>query len=189
MNRILCFAASTRTASLNKKLARAAAVAAEMQGAHARVLDLRDHPMPIYDGDLEQVEGVPAAAAELATEIAAHDALIIASPEYNGGPPALLKNTFDWITRLREADGVIDGRATLAMKPTLLISASPGALGGMRGSVLTRAMLTHLGLWLLPQTVAVGNAGEAFSADGALPADKEKQLNLALRALLRASRA
>ena len=85
--------------------------------------------------------------------------------------------------------GWIDGKAALAMKPTLLISASPGALGGMRGSVLTRAMLTHLGLWLLPQTVAVGNAGEAFSADGALPADKEKQLNLALRALLRAARA
>lgn len=190
MPSILCFAASLRTASFNKKLARAAAVCAEMQDARARVIDLRDYPLPIYDGDVEAAEGVPAAAAELARIIAAHDAMVIATPEYNGGPPALLKNTFDWITRLGRAAGEPDGKAALAMRPTLLLSASPGANGGLRSTILARAMLAHLNLLVLPQTLAVGNAAEAFTPDGGLAdAQRQRQLDAAIGQLIAAARA
>ncbi|MEZ5738674.1 MAG: NAD(P)H-dependent oxidoreductase [Burkholderiaceae bacterium] len=166
--RILCMAASLRRASLNKKLARACAVSAELLGAHARVVDLRDYPMPLYDGDIEAADGVPATAALLAGQVIEADALIIASPEYNGGPPAVLKNSLDWMTRLGKADGEPAGRTVLALKPTLLVSASPGALGGLRGSIVARLMLSQMGLQLLPMTVAVGQAGQAFSPDGQL---------------------
>jgi NAD(P)H-dependent FMN reductase len=189
MDTILCFAASLREDSLNKKLARAAAVSAGRQGAHATFADLRDYAMPIYDGDLETRDGVPEAAARFARLVLEHDALLIATPEYNGGPPALLKNTLDWVTRLGRAEGEPSGKTVLAMRPTLLVSASPGAVGGLRGSVITRAMLAHLGLWLLPQTVAVGGAQQAFDAEGGL-ADPERasQLDTAVGALLGAVR-
>ena len=72
MTRILAFAGSTRTDSFNKKLARLAADAAREAGAEVTLIDLRDHPMPLYDGDLEEAEGIPEAAASFKALLKGH---------------------------------------------------------------------------------------------------------------------
>ena len=72
-----------------------------MQGAEVTRISLADYPLPIMDEDLESEKGVPENAVKLARLIAAHDALLIATPEYNGSIPPLLKNTIDWVSRVR----------------------------------------------------------------------------------------
>ena len=93
--RILVFAGSARRDSLNKKLARVAAESARAAGGAVTLVDLDDHPMPVYHGDLEAKEGLPPAALELRRVFLEHDALLIASPENNSSVSALLKNTLD----------------------------------------------------------------------------------------------
>src|SRR5512147_238381 len=95
----LVFAGSIRTDSLHRKLARAAAKELRQRGIDVTLIDLRDYPMPLYDGDLESSEGLPASALALRKLLASHDLLVIASPEYNGSFSALLKNTIDWTSR------------------------------------------------------------------------------------------
>ncbi len=97
---IVAFAGSAREGSWNKQLVRIAAVGAEAAGAEVELIDLRDFPLPLYDGDLEADEGVPANAEVLRKKLAACDGLIIAAPEYNSSISPLLKNTIDWVTRL-----------------------------------------------------------------------------------------
>ena len=186
MTTILCFAASLRTDSINKKLAHSCTLSVQRNQATARFIDLRDFPMPLYDGDLEQSDGVPTQAAALAREIMAADGLVIATPEYNGAPPALLKNSLDWITRLGRADGEPSGKTVMQMKPTLLVSAAPGPMAGMRALVLGRALLSHLGLWVLPQTIGVGNAMQAFDDNNELTDEsRREQLDQATATLIR----
>ena len=102
--KILAFAGSTRSNSFNKRLVRAAAVMAEEAGATVTIVDLRDYPLPLYDGDLEQAEGLPEHAATLYELFKSHDALLISSPEYNSSVSAVLKNTIDWVSRPRDGE-------------------------------------------------------------------------------------
>ena len=97
--RILAFAGSAREESFNKRLVRVAAAGAEAAGVACTVLDLRDFPLPIYDGDLEAAEGLPENAKRLRELFLAHQGLLIASPEYNSSISPLLKNTLDWVSR------------------------------------------------------------------------------------------
>lgn len=164
--KILAFAGSTRTASYNKLLVRFAAAAAGAAGAEVTLLDLRDYPLPLFDGDLEEQQGLPENARKLKALFRAHDALLIASPEYNSSITAVLKNTLDWVSRA-ESD---DEPALVAYrgKAAALLSASPGALGGLRGLVHLRAILGNIGVIVLPDQVAVPKAHEAFDDQGAL---------------------
>src|ERR1700760_1974754 len=97
--RILAFSGSTRRGSFNQKLLNIAAHGAAEAGANITHISLNDYPLPIYDADLESQSGLPANAEALQKLVAEHDALLIASPEYNGGYTALLKNTLDWLSR------------------------------------------------------------------------------------------
>ncbi len=97
--RLLVFAGSLRAASLNKKLAMLAAAGARQAGAEVTHIDLRDYPLPIYDGDLEAASGIPANARALKDLFIAHQGFLIACPEYNAGVTAVLKNTIDWVSR------------------------------------------------------------------------------------------
>ena len=163
--RILAFAGSTRTDSFNKKLVRVAKGGAEAAGAEVTLLDLRDYPMPVYDGDLETAEGLPDNARKLKDLMLEHDGLLIASPEYNSSISAVLKNTIDWISRpepdvapLAHFDGKVAG----------IVSASPGALGGLRGLVQLRAILSNIKVLVIPEQLAVPGAHDAFNDSGAL---------------------
>src|SRR5207249_4293667 len=123
MTRVLCFAGSARRASLNKKLAHLAAQAARSAGAEVTLIDLGDFTLPVYHGDIEVESGVPAPARELAALVRSHAGLLIASPENNTSVSALLKNTLDWISRIKDVP-VFSG------KVAGLLAASPGAFGG-----------------------------------------------------------
>ena len=163
--RILVFAGATREGSHNKQLAKFAATAAEAAGAEVTYLDLREYPLPLYDGDLEEAEGVPTNARALRELFVAHDGLIIASPEYNSSITAVLKNTIDWISR---PDGEVPSLVGFKGKTAAIISASPGALGGLRGLVHLRSILGNIGVLVLPDQLAIGRAHEAFDEAGAL---------------------
>jgi chromate reductase, NAD(P)H dehydrogenase (quinone) len=162
--RILAFAGSTRTESFNRKLLRVAVAAAERAAAEVTTLDLKDYVLPLYDGDLE-VSGLPEAAIRLRDVIRAHDGLLIATPEYNGGLSAVLKNALDWTSRAHQGEPQL---AVFAGKAAALLAASPGAYGGTRALVQLRAVLTTLRVLVLPEQFALTLAGQAFGPDGSL---------------------
>lgn len=164
--KILVFAGSQRTDSFNKKLARLATEAAQAAGAEATFLDFRDYPMPLYDQDLEQREGLPEPAKKFKEVMRSHQGLIIASPEHNSSISALLKNAIDWASR--QADPSEPGLACFAGKVAAIMSASPGALGGLRGLVHLRSILGNIQVLVLPDQLAIMKANEAFESDGAL---------------------
>ena len=163
--RILAFAGSTRQASHNKRFIRVAAAAVEQAGGSVTSVDLHDYAMPLYDGDLEAANGLPQGAQRLRALMRAHDGYLIASPEYNAGMTGVLKNTIDWTSRPIAGE---PGLACYAGKVVGLISASPGALGGLRGLAQVRAVLTALRVVVIPEQVALPHAAKAFGDDGTL---------------------
>ncbi|MFZ1077530.1 MAG: NAD(P)H-dependent oxidoreductase [Nitrosotalea sp.] len=170
--KILAFAGSTRTDSFNKKLIRIAVTGATETGADVTVVDLRDFPMPLYDGDLEQREGLPPNARKLKDLMLTHQGFLISSPEYNSSVSAVFKNTIDWTSRQSE------GEASLACfkgKVAGIMSASPGGLGGLRGLVHARSILGNIGVLVMPDQVAIGKAHEAFNADVTLKDKKQEE--------------
>jgi len=164
--KIVAFAGSTRTASYNKQLVRFAAEAARAAGAEVTLLDLRDYSMPLYDGDLEEQQGLPENAKKLKAILREHDAFLIASPDYNSSITPVLKNTLDWVSRSASDDE--PALVAFRGKTAALLSASPGALGGLRGLVHLRAILGNIGVIVLPDQVAVPKAYEVFDATGGL---------------------
>jgi len=163
--RILAFAGSARTDSFNKKLIAIAAEGARNAGADVTLLDLRDYEMPIYDGDLEAGEGLPANALKLREIFAAHDGLLIAAPEYNSSIAPLLKNVIDWVSRSAGDAAMLQ---YIIGKTAALVSASPGGLGGLRGLVHLRQILGNIGVIVIPNQATVPGAGSAFDDSGAL---------------------
>ena len=167
--RVLALAGSTRTQSFNKQLVTVAAEMAREQGAEVTLIDLRDFSLPLYDGDLEESDGVPENATRLYESLKAHDALLVSSPEYNSSISAVLKNAIDWVSRPRDGEPPL---AAFSGKVAGLLSASPGQLGGLRGLVHLRAILGNIGVLVIPQQVAIGTAHEVLAADGTLNDDK-----------------
>jgi NAD(P)H-dependent FMN reductase len=173
--KLLAFAGSTRTLSWNKKLVRAAAEAARAAGAEVTLVDLRDMRMPLYDGDLEAVSGLPEGARTLKGLMIEHQGFLIAAPEYNSSISAVLKNAIDWVSRPQpnEAPSV-----AFRGKVAALLAASPGNLGGIRGLYTVRQVLNTLGVLVLPTQFGLPRANEAFAEDGGLK-DPTQQKTLA----------
>ncbi len=168
--KILAFAGSTRTDSFNKKLVKIAEEGAKAAGAQVTYLDLRDLPMPLYDGDLEIKEGIPPNAQKFKELLLAHQGLLISSPEYNSSISGVLKNAIDWASR------ALPGEVPLACftnKVAGLLSASPGALGGLRALVHVRSILGNIKVLVLPDQIAVPKADQAFNTDGSLKDAKQ----------------
>lgn len=165
MVKILAFSGSTRKTSYNQRLVRIAAQGAEEVGAEITVIDLADFDMPIFNEDLEARKGMPSSARAFKELLIAHDGFLIASPEYNSAFSPLLKNAIDWASR-REVDEL----PLLAYKGKFaaIMSASPGALGGLRGLVFLRLVLSNIGVTVLPMQQAIANAAQAFNEDGSL---------------------
>jgi NAD(P)H-dependent FMN reductase len=170
--RILAFSGSARRDSLNKKLLAVTVAATREAGGEVTLIDLNDYALPLYHGDLEDDEGMPAHATKLIELILAHDALLIASPEYNSMITPLLKNTLDWCTRAD--DSPFPG------KVAAVISASPGAFGGVRSLKLAQQLLTHLGCFVVPSTTSLPQANKAFDANGALTDARTQKSVIAL---------
>lgn len=168
---ILAFAGSTRVDSFNKKLVKIAAAGARAAGAEVTYVDLRDLPMPLYDGDLEAKEGLPANAQKFKALMLSHDGLLISAPEYNSGVSGVLKNAIDWASRSAPGERPL---ACFVNKVASLMSASPGSLGGLRGLVHVRSILSNIHVLVLPDQLAVPKAHEAFNPDGSLKDAKQQ---------------
>lgn len=163
--KILCFAGSARTGSWNRKLLEAAMEGGRNSGAEMTLVDFRKLNIPLYDGDLEAAEGLPAGVMEFKQMLLSHQGLLIASPEYNSSVTPLLKNAIDWASRAAPGEGPL---ACFKGKVAGLLAASPGALGGLRGLVTLRSLLGNIGVLVLPEQFALVKAHEAFHEDGTL---------------------
>ncbi|GAB4041912.1 MAG: NAD(P)H-dependent oxidoreductase [Rubrivivax sp.] len=165
---MLVFAGSTRAGSWNRKIARVCAAMAREAGAEVTHIELADYDLPLYNADLE-ARGTPEASLRLKALFHAHDAFIVCSPEYNAGLPALTKNTLDWVSSPVPGHPLwADGLRPFRGKVAAMLSASPGALGGVRSLAQLTALLFNLQCWLVPQPYALARAHEAFDAAGDL---------------------
>jgi len=171
--RILALAGSARRDSLHKKLAQRAADMARLHGAQVQWIDLADFELPLYHGDLEEAHGQPAKALELRALVKSHDALVIASPEYNGFFSPLLKNTLDWLSRALPGE---ERHATFKDKPVLLLSTARGDSGGVRGLQTLRQLLINLKAQPYSQSFALPNGPAAFETRDRLQADQSQRL-------------
>ena len=166
MPKILAFSGSIRRDSWNGKLIRAAVDATRAAGGDVTLIDLTDYPLPLMNEDLEAREGLPANALRLKALFKEHDALLIASPEYNSSIPPLLKNTLDWVSREWQGES---GLVPYQNKLAAILAATPGMLGGMRMLPHLRQVLNTLGVLVLPGQFSLAHADTAFDAEnGAL---------------------
>ncbi|MGZ5862291.1 MAG: NADPH-dependent FMN reductase [Methyloceanibacter sp.] len=171
--RLLFFAGSTREGSYNKRLARLAQHIAQANGVEGVFVDLRDYTMPLYSGDLEAEQGPPVAAREFKALLSEYQGVFVASPEYNSSITPLLKNTLDWVTRVRGKGE--SGLEVYKSRVFAISGASPGYYGAMRSLLHLRQILeVGIGATVIPQQMALPRAGNAFADDGSLK-DKSQQ--------------
>lgn len=161
--KILAFAGSLREHSYSKRVVKTAIKGAEAAGADVTYVDLRDYPMPIYNEDDHKKDGFSPNALAFQKLLAAHDGLLIASPEYNASLPAALKNAIDWASR--QSDEYKMGEVFKG-KVAAIMTESPGAFGGIRCLGHLRGVLSILLVNVLPSEIAVGNVGKMFDGNG-----------------------
>ena len=134
--------------------------------------EFREFDVPLYNADLQEASGVAPGAQEFGRRIAAADGLVLVSPEYNFSLPGTLKNLIDWVSRIRPVP--------LRGKSAVLLAASPGPFGGIRGLWQLRIPLEGLGMVVLPDMFALPDAAKAFGSKGELidPARAERLTKL-----------
>jgi NAD(P)H-dependent FMN reductase len=173
--KILVFAGSIRTGSFNGRLAALAAKELALAEADVTSISLADYPMPLYDGNLEAASGPPDNALKLKRLICLQQGVFIASPEYNASITPLLKNTLDWVSRVRE--GREPPLAAYKNRVFALGAASNGTYGGMRSLIALRQVLElGCGALVIPEQVAVREAAQAFDEDGHLKDERTTAL-------------
>lgn len=170
--KILVFAGSLRKDSYNKKLAKIAVEGVGAAGGDATYIDLRDYPLPIFDQDFEKEEGMPENGKKLKKLFLDHQGLLICSPEYNSSIPGVLKNVIDWVSRVESKEE--PDLAAYSGKVAAIMSASPSALGGLRGLVTLRSILGNIRVLVLPDQISIVKAHEAFNPDESLKDEKQK---------------
>ncbi len=183
--RLLFFAGSARDGSHNKRLAELGATIAEANGIPSTFADLGDYPMPLYDADLQQRDGIPENAKKFEALMRIHTGVFIACPEYNASITPLLKNTLDWISRIREPEPLY----VFKSRVFALGSSSPGGMGGLRGLNTVRTVLElGLGALVLPDQFAVPRAADAYDDHGHLKnKDSQEQFKVLIQKLARAA--
>lgn len=161
--RLVAIPGSLRRDSANGKLLRAAVEMARERGAEVTLLESREElELPLYDSDLEAEAGSPEPVKAIKAAMQAADGLLFACPEYNGSVTPMLKNLIDWCSRPHE-----EGEAMYSAfrgKAAAVVSASPGALGGLRGLGHARDILGNVGCIVVAEQAAVGNSFKAFDA-------------------------
>lgn len=172
--RVLGFAGSLRAGSYNRALLRAAQ---ELVPAGMAITAFDLAPIPLYNADVEAA-GDPEPVAAFKLAIAAADALLIVTPEYNYGVPGVLKNALDWASRPPKG-------TPLANKPAAILGASQGNTGTARAQLQLRQLFVFTGTLALPKPeVLVARAQDKFDADGALTdAETRRYVGLLLEAL------
>ena len=161
MARILGISGSLRAGSFNTALLRAAQQAAG-EGIEFESATL--HGIPLYDGDAEARDGLPAAVTTLKDRIVASDGVLLVTPEYNNGIPGVFKNAIDWLSR-----PAAEIPAVFGDRPVALVGASAGGFGTILAQDAWLPVLRTLGsrFWAGGRLL-VSRAGQAFDADGRL---------------------
>ena len=173
--KLLIFAGSTRLNSYNRKLAAVAAGLARASGADVTHIELADFDIPMYNADLE-ARGTPPDVMKLKQLMFEHPAWIICSPEYNASYSALLKNTIDWASSPVKSDPAWADEFKFSRgKVVGILSASPGVLGGLRSQSHLAPLLLNVQCWVAPRNFALGQAADAFDAQGQLVNDAHRQ--------------
>lgn len=181
--RILVFAGSNRVGAYSGKVADIAQKELAVQGAEVTRIALADYPLPLMDEDLEREKGIPENALKLARLFVDHDALLVCTPEYNGSIPPLVKNTIDWVSRVRKDAG--KAIAPYTGRPVALCSSSAGHFAGIRSIAHLRAVLSHIGMDVIAPQVSVPTGSEAFLEDGAFRDERlAKAMTLLCRTLI-----
>lgn len=161
MTHLLGISGSLRRQSFNTALLRAAQSVA---GPDVELELVTLHGIPLYDGDLENSDGIPDAVTDLKERVKSADGLLLATPEYNNGIPGVFKNAIDWLSRPgKEIPEVFGGR------PVALLGASPGGFGTVLSQAAWLPVLRTLGTryWAGPKML-VSRAGGVFDQDGKL---------------------
>ena len=167
--KIVALAGSTRVGSLNKKLIKASIPFLEEIGAEVTYVDLKDYPLPIYDGDLESQEGIPPLVRKLKDIFISADGFLISTPEYNGYFSGVFKNAIDWLSRPVEGYPPFE---CFEGKTAGLLAASPGGMGGVRALLQVRQLLGGIRVLVTPYQFGLGHAGQAFNDDGSFKDSK-----------------
>lgn len=163
--KLLLFAGSLRKESLNRKFLRSAQKMLEDQKISTSVADLAELNFPVYSGDIEAV-GIPESVKKMAQWVSSHDGIVLSTPEYNGSIASPVKNTIDWVSRIQPMPW--------KGKPLLLLGASPGALGAVRGLLHTRQPFEVTGAYVLPEMMGLPRAHLAFNEAGELNDEKTR---------------
>lgn len=158
--KLLAFAASLREGSYNRKLLTLAVEHARNAGAEVDVVHFNRIAPPLYNADVQNASGLPAETLELIGRLEGVHGLLIASPEYNYSLPGTLKNAIDWVSRARPMP--------LRGKSALLLSASTGQIGGIRGLWQLRIPLEGLGVFVYPDMYSLPWAARTLDDDGRL---------------------
>lgn len=145
---------------------------AQEAGAIVTFIDLKDYPLPLYDQDIEDANGIPENALKLKKMFLDHQGFLIACPEYNSSMSAVLKNSIDWISRPASPQEVY--LSPFIDKAVMLMGASPGQLGGLRALVHVRALFGNIYSIVLPQQKSIPLAHEAFDVQGNLKDVKQQ---------------
>ena len=168
MTSLIGISGSLRLDSFNTALLRAARDLMPV-GATLEIRSIAE--IPLYNGDLEQRDGVPAAVTALKEAIAAADGLLIATPEYNNSIPGVLKNTIDWLSRPAS-----DIPRVFGAKPVALMGASPGPFGTILSQSAWLPVFKTLGAQLWSgERLLVSRAREAIGEDGSLTDEKIRE--------------
>jgi NAD(P)H-dependent FMN reductase len=168
--KLFVMGASLRRDSFNRKLAAIAARVTRAKGATVDLADFADFTMPLYDGDIEENEGLPEGARKFSARIKAADGLIFSVPEYNNSVSGPFKNALDWMSREKPY--------AFTAKPVLMLGVTSGKAQALQGIAQTRIPLTFLGSYIYPAWLGVANGATAFSEDGRLLVDKTAQQRL-----------
>lgn len=155
---------SIREGSINQRLQRALIKRFERADADCTIIDMGSYDLPLYNGDLE----LPEAVKTLCTDLAAHDGVVVISPEYNGGLPPLLKNAIDW-TSTHDTTHFKENYWGIA-------SCTPGPMSGIMCMRQINYILMRVGCHVSPIQVGVGNASVAFDGDDELIAQPSASL-------------
>ena len=159
--KILVIPGSLRTGSHNVKLAALAAKELALAGAEVTRISLQDYALPLFDADLVAASGPPASAVKLKQALMAHHGVFITSPEYSASVTPIIKNTIDWISRVRERGE--PAYAAFKGRVFAIGSATAGGGGGLRSMMALRQILElGCGALVIPEQVGVPRAEQAF---------------------------
>jgi len=172
MVNVLAFAGSTRKGSFNQAILNIAVQGAKDAGAHVTVVNLADYPMPLFNQDEEDEQGIHENAQAFKALLTSHDGFLIASPEYNSSYPALLKNAIDWASRSAEGETPMQAYKG---KVAAIMASSPGALGGLRALVPLRMLLENIGTLVLPNQRAIAKVHTLMDDNGQITDERTIQ--------------